>query len=66
MTLDQYDIDILRMLDGQDVPGLRWGAAMSVAVESLVGRGLVTRGPTHTITEAGRAALANHKGETDE
>ena len=37
--------------------GLHWGAAMSVALEFLQGRGYVTKGSEPQVTEAGRAAL---------
>lgn len=61
MRLTQYEIDVLRMMDGG--PDLPWGAAMSVALEFLSGRGLCTRGPSYQITEAGRRALSENGGE---
>ena len=57
IAMTSYERDILRHLSGEDVPGLAWGAAMSVAVEWLQGMGYVTRGSKVTITDAGRAAL---------
>jgi hypothetical protein len=40
-TLCDYEVKVLRLCAGQDVPDLQWGAAMSVALESLKGFGLV-------------------------
>jgi hypothetical protein len=37
--------------------GLTWGAAMSVSLEYLQGRGYMTKGMQPEITEAGREAL---------
>ncbi len=59
MTLIPYERDVLRNIAGQDVPGLSWGAAMSVALESLHGKRLVRIvGNRAQITDEGRAALA--------
>lgn len=60
--LTDYELDLLRCLNGEDVPGLRWGAAMSVSVEYLYHRGYATRkissrGIEYVITEKGKAAL---------
>jgi len=61
--LTDYDRDILRMLDGEDVPGLAWGAAMGAALGFLRSCGLVRQVRTagsinYEITDAGRSALA--------
>ena len=34
------EIEVLRILNGEDVPGWCWGAAMSVCLQSLKSRGL--------------------------
>lgn len=39
--IDEYEYQVLCSLLGFDVPGLRWGAAMSAALEFLKGDGLV-------------------------
>jgi len=59
--LDPYEIDLLRMMTGG--PEMPWGAAMSVALEYLAGRGFCSRGPNYQITEAGRLVLAAVEGE---
>ena len=54
--LTEYEVSILRMMDGG--PSVPWGAAMSAALEFLVGDGMVEQeGDSYFITEAGRAAL---------
>ena len=54
--LTDYEVSILRMMDGG--PSVPWGAAMSAALEFLVGDGMVEQdGANYFITEAGRAAL---------
>lgn len=55
--MTDFERDILRSLNGEDVPGLSWGAAMGVAVGWLQGAGYATRGPDVKITDAGRVAL---------
>ena len=55
MTMCDYEIRVLRDISGDIQDDLRWGAAMSVAIEALVGYGYVRGG---RITEAGRAALS--------
>ncbi len=57
--LSDYEIKILRYLNGDDMPDLAWGAAMGAAVEFLAGGGLVTRGPNYFITEKGKAFIAS-------
>lgn len=60
-----YDMEVLRAIGGEDVPGLRWGAAMSVSVEYLKGRGLIRmlamneRGG-FKLTEKGEALLKSY------
>ena len=60
--MTDFERDILRSLNGEDVAGLTWGATMSVAVEWLQGKGFVTRGSNVKITEAGRKAI--HFGQS--
>lgn len=60
--LIDYEIDILHSLNGEDVPGLMWGAAMGECIENLYGGGYVTRemtgrGLEYVITDKGRAEL---------
>lgn len=38
-TLTSSEIEVLRILNGEDVPGWTWGAAMAVCCEELKGRG---------------------------
>ncbi len=59
----KYEAEVLRCIAGEDVPGLSWGAAMSVALESLRGKRLVRMvGNRAQITDKGKAALAARKG----
>ena len=68
MKLSEFEKDILRCLNGEDVPRLAWGAAMGEAIEHLSGRGYVRlslREPgsaRYVITPAGRAALGGKDG----
>jgi hypothetical protein len=60
--LTDYDRDMLRHLNGEDVPGLFWGAAMGECIEHLHGHRLVERrGGRYLITDAGRRALSGVK-----
>ena len=57
--MTEYEMKVLRHLDGEDIPDLMWGAAMSEAAEELLGAGYVERvGGVYLITDAGREALA--------
>lgn len=60
MRLTDYEIEVLRMMNGG--PKLPWGAAMSAALEFLVGCGLATKGPHYRITEAGKSVLEARDG----
>jgi hypothetical protein len=67
-NLTDYEITILRMLNGETVDGLLWGAAMSEAIEALFEGGYVTRrGPaiTYVISERGRRLLDGASPATD-
>ena len=55
--LTDYDIKVLREIAGEPQEDLRWGAAMSAAIETLWGHGLVTRSFSPKITDAGREYL---------
>jgi len=57
--MSDYEIKILRYLNGEEMPDLSWGAAMGAAVEFLAGDGLVTQGPNYFITDKGKAFLAS-------
>jgi len=68
-TLFEYEIKILRYLNGEAAPDLLWGAAMGAAVEFLLEGGYVTLTRTpgvvmYSITDKGRAALTQQEGET--
>ena len=41
IDLSDYEIKILKIIRGDDVKGVRWGAAISEAIERLKGLGLV-------------------------
>lgn len=63
--MDQYankpiemEIEVLRILNGEDVPGWTWGAAMGVCCESLKSMGLA-RG-CYEITDKGKDFLKNN------
>lgn len=61
--ITEYEKQLLRHLVGEQVEGLMWGAAISVAVEHLHGAGLVERRLrdgviAYEITEAGRKVVA--------
>ena len=43
--LTEFDENVLRSISGVDVPGMVWGAAMTVAVEWLHNQGYVRRVP---------------------
>lgn len=56
--MTDYDRKVLgEIAEPGSQEGLSWGAAMSVALEFLQGRGYVTKGTQPQITEAGRDAL---------
>lgn len=59
----QFEIDVLRELNGERVEGMCWGAAMGEAVEWLHGSGYISRSMkngalTYEINDAGHALLA--------
>lgn len=60
--LTQHEIEVLRILNGEDVPGWCWGAAMSECCQALKARGLAS-GMYH-ITQAGKDCLRAIAGES--
>lgn len=54
--LTTSEVEVLRILNGEDVSGWTWGAAMSACLQSLKGRGYAA-GLYH-ITSKGREFLA--------
>jgi len=56
--ITEYERNILRSMNGEDVPGLKWGAAMGAAIEFMRGDGLVAGYTNIKITDKGRAALS--------
>lgn len=57
--LAPFQVEVLRVLAGEEVPGFVWGAAVTEAAESLKEAGLAA-GRYH-ITAEGRATLRRHK-----
>ena len=62
----EFDMMVLRAMNGEDVPELNWGAAMSETLGSLVAQGLARRSYSETsvrydITDAGRVILDGKK-----
>lgn len=56
MTPSPMETEVLRILNGEDVPGWRWGAAMAECCSALKGGGYATG--TYTITPKGKDYLA--------
>ena len=57
-----YDLQVLRAMNGEEVPGLAWGAAMAVSAAWLKSRGYAEG--TYTITQKGKDLLAAIEKET--
>ena len=61
--MHEFDEKVLRAISGVDIPDLVWGAAMTVAVESLHEQGYIRqvprgdRGIAYVCTERGREYL---------
>ena len=58
----EFDRKVLRAVNGEEVEGLRWGAAMSVTIEWLTNMGFTKRiikggAVTYVLTERGIAEL---------
>ena len=60
-ALTKYDIEVLRILDGEDVPGWRWGAAMGECCEFLKEKGYAKG--QYEITDSGKAYLKRLRDE---
>lgn len=60
---DEFEVQILRTLNGEEVPGLVAGAAMWEAARSLRGMGLAQG--TYYITQAGKDYLAKLDGAAE-
>ena len=56
-ALNKYDVEVLRILNGEDIPGWRWSAAMTVCCEFLKSCGYAKG--SYEITDRGKAALEN-------
>lgn len=57
-NLCDYEIKLLRLLAGEDVPDMQWGAAMGACLECLKGSGLAHAvGGKYEITDKGRKVL---------
>lgn len=55
---NDLEIEVLRILAGEDVPGWTWGAAMSVCCENLKSMGYATG--MYDISDKGRKFLENN------
>jgi hypothetical protein len=55
LPMTDMDVDVLRILNGEDVHGYVWGAAIAVTLEYLKGRGYAHG--CYEITEKGKRAL---------
>lgn len=53
--LNDLEIEVLRILNGEDIPGWVWGAAMATCCEALVAYGYAKG--TYRITYTGREYL---------
>lgn len=52
--LCEYEMNLLRHCNGEEISGLSWGAAMSVALEYLESDGLIeSRSGSYKITQKG-------------
>jgi len=61
-----FEIDLLRDLNGENVEGMSWGAAMGEAVEWLYHNGYLTRdskmsGIRYDISEKGKSFLESKR-----
>lgn len=60
--LNDLEIEVLRILNGEDIPGWTWGAAMSACCSSLKALGLAQG--HYQISSAGKKFLADFEKET--
>lgn len=61
-NITSLDIEVLRILNGEDVPGWSWGAAMTMCCEFLVGIGYAKYG--YYITDKGKEFLKRNGYDT--
>lgn len=61
----KFEIDVLRVLNGENVDGFVWGAAANKVCSALKHRGLVSAIP-YSITPQGRTALLAAQENADE
>lgn len=59
--LNSFEEEVLRVLDGEDVPGWSWGAAMAVCCENLKRLGYAKG--CYEISDAGKAYLERTRNE---
>jgi hypothetical protein len=57
IVVSEFELKVLREVNGEPQEGLQWGAAMSAAIEFLQADGLVTRGSDIRITEKGKKLI---------
>ena len=58
----EYELSVLRLCAGENVPGMHWGAAMGQALECLEGAGLVQRkAGVYSASESGISYLERLK-----
>lgn len=60
-TLDANEVEVLRSLGGKGPP-VKWGAWVSAVMESLHGLRLIQGESNGTLTDKGRAVLAEIEG----
>lgn len=65
-ALVEFEVDLLRSMNGEETSIKGWSGAVGVAIECLLGRKLVSRehrddGIHYVINDAGRAYLAQLK-----
>ena len=56
--LIEMEVEVLRILNGEDVPGWSWGAAMAVCCEHLKSEGYAKG--SYEITETGKKYLKDN------
>ena len=58
LFMNKFEYDVLRILNGEDVPGWSWGAAMAVCCEWLKANGYAQN--MYEITDKGRQFLLDN------
>lgn len=61
LTLSEYDIKVLRTLNGEEIEGLYWGAAMAITCEDLKRAGYAKG--LYEISDAGKRLLEELDGK---